>query len=108
MKLKLETKLDYYIFLIVIIKIIFWFSVIGNLFISFLINTNNTRIDNYLLHLKEITEFIFIICMSILLIYYFNPFLPKQPIQKESSSLFFLFGCILIITSKWNLILKYF
>ena len=50
---------------------------------------------------KERTEFIFIICMAVLLIYYFKPGTTRQ-LNSETSLLFFLFGWILIITAKWN------
>jgi hypothetical protein len=46
----------------------------------------------------------FIISMSILLIYHFNPRFSKTPINEETSLLFFLFGWIIILTAKWSLI----
>ena len=57
--------------------------------------------DVKLVYWKERTEFIFVICMSLLLIYYFRPGHMK-PIDRETSLLFFLFGWILIITAKWS------
>ena len=61
----------------------------------------NAAIDAKLVYWKERTEFIFNICMSILLIYYFKPGKPKL-ITKETSLLFYLFGWIIIITAKWG------
>ena len=59
------------------------------------------KTDVKLVYWKERTEFIFVICMSLLLIYYFRPGHMK-PIDSETSLLFFLFGWILIITAKWS------
>jgi hypothetical protein len=110
MNLKFETKLDYFIFFIVFIKIIFILSAFSHVILHYSIKHNSKnvekkiKIDEKLVYFKELTEFIFIISMSILLIYHFNPNYSRKPISKETSLLFFLFGFILIITSKWSLI----
>lgn len=112
MKLKFETKIDYFIFFIVFIKFIFIFSSIGHILLSYSVKHNSAnvnkkiKINEKLVYFKELTEFIFIISMSLLLIYHFSPYSSyTPPITNETSLLFFLFGCILIITSKWKLIL---
>lgn len=103
MQLKFETSLDFFIFFIILIKIVFIISAIGHLIFSHSTNTKAEKIDPKLLYWKERTEFIFIISMSILLIYHFNPRLSKKPISEETGLLFFLFGWILIFTAKWSL-----
>ena len=104
MQLKFITSLDYFLFFIIFIKVIFIISSIGHVILSHLTtNKKSQKIDKKLLYWKERTEFIFVISMSILLIYYFNPRLSKKTISEESSLLFFLFGCILILTAKWSL-----
>jgi hypothetical protein len=103
MQIKLETSLDYFIFFIILIKIVFIISSIGHLILSHSTNSKAEKIDPKLLYWKERTEFIFIISMAILLIYHFNPRLSKKPIGEETSLLFFLFGWILILTAKWSL-----
>jgi len=111
MKLRFETKLDYFLFFIIFIKIIFILSAIAHVFLSYSIKHNSShenkkiKIDEKLVYSKEITEFIFIISMSLLLIYHFHPSDIHKPINKETSLLFFLFGCILIITAKWSILL---
>jgi len=112
MKLKFDTTLDFFIIFIVIIKIIFILSAITTTILHFSMTHNNSnvniknKINNNMLIIKEKTEFVFIISMSLLLLYYFNPrSSPKPHITEESSILFFLFGCILIITAKWSLLL---
>ena len=102
MKLKFETYLDYFIFFIIFIKIIFIFSAIGHLIFSHSSNVNAKQIDPKLLYWKDRTEFIFTMSMAILLIYHFSP-ISKTPIEKETEILFLLFGIILIFTAKWSI-----
>jgi hypothetical protein len=103
MQLKLETWFDYFIIFIFFIKIVFVVSAIGHIILSHSVIDKTNKIDPKLLYWKERTEFIFIISMAILLIYEFNPRLQKKPIGQETRLLFFLFGCVLILTAKWNL-----
>jgi hypothetical protein len=51
---------------------------------------------------KERIEFVFIICMSILLIKVFYPFSNQTYISNDKRTLFFLFGLILIVTARWE------
>lgn len=51
---------------------------------------------------KERIEFVFIICMAILLINVFYPFSTQTYISTDKRTLFFLFGIILLITAKWE------
>jgi hypothetical protein len=103
MTLKFETSLDFFIFFIIIVKIVFIISAIAHLILSYSTIPKAKKIDNKVSYWKERTEFIFIISMAILLIYHFNPRLSKKPIGEETALLFFLFGWILIFTSKWSL-----
>ena len=53
---------------------------------------------------KKRFEFIYIMCMSILLIYLFYPYQKTLPlITKETRYLIFLFAFILITTANWSL-----
>jgi len=109
MKFEFSTFLEYFIFFIIFIKILFIISTIGDLIISHThINNPNAQIlDSKFLYLKERTEFIFIISMAILLIYHFHPpFAGKNQISKETSFLFYIFGFILIFTANWGLFIK--
>ena len=51
---------------------------------------------------KERVEFVFVICMSILLIKVFYPFSTHSYISNDKRTLFFLFGIILLITARWE------
>ena len=103
MQFKFETWLDYFIFFIIFIKVIFVFSAIGHVIVSRSSSSKTEKLESKLLYWKERTEFIFIVAMSILLIYHFHPRLSSKPIDKETALLFFLFGWILIFTAKWEL-----
>ena len=115
----LDTPIDFFVLFIVIIKILFILTAIGNVVLTHVVKKNAaisssatsaadkaaaaaeaTRAAN-LAYWKERTEFIFVICMAVLLIYYFKPGTTKQ-INRETGLLFFMFGWILIITAKWN------
>lgn len=101
--LNFKKGLHYFLVFIVIIKIIFLISAIGHLLLSQSSSDRAKQFDPQLVHLKDRTEFIFMISMAILLIYYFNPLFPHKPIDIESSFLFFLFACVIILTSDWNI-----
>jgi hypothetical protein len=100
--LKLDTKLDYYVLFLIIIKCIFVAAALGHLVLSHT-NTSFNKYDTALLYWKERTEFIFIVSMSILLIYYFHPIIKSEPMSSETKLLFFLFGWVLLVTAKWKL-----
>jgi len=103
MQLKFETSLDYFVFFIILIKIVFIISAIGHLFLSHSTNEKAAKLDPKLVYWKERTEFVFIASMAILLIYHFHPRLSKKPISEETALLFFLFGWILLFTAQWSL-----
>ena len=101
--MKFESTLDFFILFIVLIKLVFLLSAVGHVVLSHLPKSVKLTIDDAkLLYWKERTEFIFVASMSILLIYHFRPG-HNKPISSESALLFFLFGCISIITAKWNI-----
>lgn len=101
--MNLESKFDFFVLFIIIIKLVFIISAVGHILLSLIDNTVLfNKIDPTLIYWKERTEFIFTICMAILLIYHFRP---KKIIQvkEESALLFYLFGWILLITANWNI-----
>ena len=64
---------------------------------------HNNKFDEKTIYWKDRTEFIFIICMSILLMVIFNPMYNNERLlNKEIKILFFIFGIILIITANWS------
>ena len=126
--MKAETIVKHFVLFIILIKIVYsiaYFShiVLDNydVFTSYFTSTSDTTIkmidkdftsdlDKHILFWKEKTEFIFTVCMSLLLIYHFFPdhnFIHNyKPIvvDKESKVLFLLFGFILIFSAKWTIL----
>ena len=98
-----ESPITIFILFIILIKIVFIFTAIGHVILSHMSKNieNKEDTDSKLVYWKERSEFIFVISMALLLIYYFRPGHMK-PIDRETSLLFFLFGWILIITAKWG------
>jgi hypothetical protein len=94
------------IYVIIMIKMLFLFSAISNLFLTKIIKNDNliNKFSDKLKRIKEQTEFVFIILTSILMIAIFSPRENNMKyINSHVKLLFFLFGWILIITAKWNL-----
>jgi hypothetical protein len=100
--LKLDTGLDVYIVFLIIIKCIFVAAALGHLILAHTTSYFD-KYDDKLVYWKERTEFIFVVSMSILLIYYFHPFIKSGPMSSETKLLFFLFGWILLVTAKWKI-----
>ena len=66
-----------------------------------------SELDKKILYWKERFEFISIACMSVLLIYIFNPRTDRSIlIDRETKVLLFLFGFVLLITAKWGEFIK--
>jgi hypothetical protein len=95
-------KFDMYIVLIFFIKIVFMILAVAHLYLRFK-GKAGSETDKLILYWKERIEFVFIILMSFLLIYIFNPTNNRLfMITRETKILLFLFGFILIITANWS------
>ena len=118
--MKVETLVKHFVLFIILIKIVYsiaYFShiVLDNMHLftnndSSLESDSESDLDVKILHWKEVTEFIFIVCMSLLLIYHFFPdhnmIHNYKPIivDKESKVLFLLFGFILLFSANWTIL----
>jgi len=70
-------------------------------------NKNFILLEEKLLYFRKRIEFIFTICMAILIMFIFSPTHNNLIyINKETTILFFLFGFILIVTSDWEVFFK--
>ena len=98
--LTFEIWLDYFIDLT---KLVFIIAIIAHFTLPFVISYSlQEKLDPYIFYLKEITDFMFIISMAVLLIYHFKPG-KSTPSSPESSFIFFIFGWFLLFSAKWNL-----
>ena len=100
--LKLDSGLDFYVLFLIIIKTIFVVAALGHVVLAHTTSSFD-KYDDKLVYWKERTEFIFVVSMSVLLIYYFHPFIKSAPMSSETRLLFFLFGWILLVTAKWKI-----
>ena len=95
-----------YISFIFVIKIVFVVLAVIHIYDKMKRQTNTPQ-DKNIVFWKDRMEFIFIIMMSLLLIYLFNPRYNKPIVlDYETKLLLFLFGFILIITAKWKIFVK--
>ena len=100
------TNLEYFINLIFVSKLIFILLALTQKYYKFS-GKEDEDIDKKITYWKDRIEFIFILLMSILLIYIFNPrFSRENLINKEIKVLLFLFGFILIFTAKWKIFIE--
>lgn len=99
-------KYDIYITFIFLIKIGFILLAVTHIYLKAK-GEEKSDLDKKILYWKERLEFIFIVLMSCLLIYIFNPRVDKSIlIDKETKILLYLFGFVLLITAKWDIFIK--
>lgn len=99
-------KFDIYITFIFLIKIGFITMVLIHLYLK-LKHRENNELDKKILYWKDRLELFFIVLMSFLLIYLFNPRYDKSIlIDRETKILLYMFGFVLLITSNWNVLIK--
>ena len=108
--MNLKNAIDLFIYFIIFIKIVFILAAICYFILTHFHIMNiseKTRImfASKTAYWKDRSEFVFIISMSILLIYYFRP-ASRHPVNNETALLFFLFGVINIFTAKWDLFIS--
>jgi hypothetical protein len=107
--MKTNKIIDIFIYFIILIKILFLLTVISNYILSNYYKNSQTSklLEEKNLYWKNIFEFIFTISTAILLIFIFSPRHNNQIyINKEMTLLFYMFGFVLIITSKWEIFFK--
>ena len=94
--------LDKYITTIFIFKICFIILVIVDLYYKMKGDVQSIAYKK-VTYWKDRIEFIFVVLMSSLLIYVFNPRHSKiNLIDTEMTVLFYLFGFVLLVSSKWH------
>jgi multisubunit Na+/H+ antiporter MnhB subunit len=98
-------SLDYFIYFTFGIKVIFFVLTILNIILE-TINRSPEWVE-YINKARHRLEFLFIACMSVLLIIYFNPRAKSPPeINSESRLLLFAYGIIVLLSADWSLFFK--
>ena len=95
-------KYTLYIYLIFAVKIGFVIMTIYHILLK-VKGKSDSDLDKKIIYWKERFEFIFILLMSILLVYLFNPRKDRATmIDGETKILLYLFGFVLLITANWG------
>jgi len=107
--MKSEQFVKWFVMFIILVKVVYSIAYYGNLVVSNISDTFSHEYDEIILYWKHMSEFIFILSMSILLIYHFFPdrvsFIQKPIlVDKETRLLFVLYGTILIFTADWTVL----
>lgn len=91
-----------YIFLLFALKIIFVLMAFTTIYLKVKGN-DKSELYKTLFYWKGRVEFVFIILMSLLLVYLFNPRKNRlNRINAEAKLLLYLFGIVLLITADWS------
>lgn len=109
LRLTIEKILSHFVLFLIVVKIIFGLTTVGDILIKhfFKKTEKNDLLDQQFVHWKQLTEFIFVISMSFLLIFIFSPWFSNQIyITREMSILFYLFGYIMLFTANWSVVIK--
>jgi len=103
--IKINKFIPYFIFFVIIVKIAFSVAYVGHIILAYTDTFFSKVVDESLVYWKERTEFVFVICMSVLLIYHFLPGSDNMVVGKETKTLFLFLGILLLFTAKWTLFL---
>jgi hypothetical protein len=91
---------DSFIYFIIFIKLAYSIGYFTHLYFDFFDTQNkNGTIDQYAVYIRDFCEILFISCMSILMIFLFNPvYVVKQSlyINDHTQKLFFIFAIVLL------------
>ena len=102
---------NFFIYFTFFIKIVFLISTLGIHFVQKMMKetTSKTKLnelahlEDNLLKINTQSDFVFITCMSLLLVYLFNPRRGNKFIlDHETKMLLFLYGIIILIQAKWK------
>jgi len=64
---------------------------------------SETKLEKKVLYYKNLTENIFIVLVSLLLIYLFNPYHDNKYLDnKKVKALFFIYGILMLVTFDWS------
>ena len=97
-----------FIYFIILMKGLFLFFVVWNFYLKKKNGRggdsgNKTKLEKKISYYKNFTENIFIVLVSILLIYLFNPYHDNKYLNdKKVKILFFIYGFLMLITFDWS------
>ncbi len=121
----MPSGIQLFVYFIVLMKIVFVICVVGILYLTFTNQSQQQSKDSSspyqrFMDAKEVSEFIFMFCMAILVTFRFMPGNADMVVARDSLGaqiltvnmtleerwLFFAFGILLIIHTNWNTLLS--
>jgi hypothetical protein len=94
MKLQLESFVDYFLGIMLLVKFVFLMSYVGHFVTVTSKNPKITQHEKWMRYVYDTSEMIFIFGMSFFLIYYFRPNRKAYVIKKETAILLFAYGFV--------------
>jgi len=96
-------KYDLFITFVITIKLIFIFMSTTHIYLVFK-GKSDSNLDKKIVYWKKRTEFIFVLLISLLMIYLFNPYASNLYLIKKDNTKFllYMFGFLLLITADWQ------
>lgn len=89
--------------IIICLKIIFIASTLLHKYVSHNKKSNLKKYDDKLVYLRDLSEFIFVVLMCLILIFVFHPRQEHNKyLNKEMRFLIYLFGWIILLTADWS------
>jgi len=91
------------IYSILVVKVVFVITAVLHFILEFQ-GKRFDALDDIIVYFKDRVDFIFTFMMSVLIVYLFYPY-HKIPVEldKETKTLLWLFGIVLIFTADWKL-----
>jgi hypothetical protein len=107
LSLHANTIFSCFIYFIILVKCLFLFFVIWNFYLKKKNgggnDRNETKLQKKVLYYRNLMENIFIILVSLLLIYLFNPYHDNKYLDnKKVKILFFIYGVLMLVTFDWS------
>lgn len=94
------------IYVTFVVKISF---LVSALYLRYLKKTDpkNIELQTFVQNAKEQLDFVFVFCMSVILMALFNPYVEHVEVDKECQILLFLYGVIMILTANYDIFLDH-
>jgi len=114
LSLQLNTIFYYFIYFIILVKGLFLFFVVWNFYLKKKNGRGSgtgseTKLEKRISYCKNLTENLFMVLVSVLLIYLFNPYHENKYLldDKYVKTLLFIYGILMLITFDWSVFASY-
>ena len=101
-----NTILYYFIYFIILVKCLFLFFAVWNFYLKKKNDRGDseTKLEKNVSYYKNLMENIFMVLVSILLIYLFNPYHENKYLldDKYIKALLFIYGILILVTFDWS------